>query len=131
MQQDYESFREAGGSVGVITMGTPEQVSIFQDRLKLSFPCFADPKRSAYAAFGIPQGSINQIAGPAVWARSTLALLRHGGGMPIGDPRQLHAAFVVDGGGVIRFAHYPHNSADLPQHADMVSTIGRLANREE
>lgn len=123
VRRDYEKFREAGGDVAVVTMGTPEQVVAFRMRLDLPFECFADPDRDAYRAFGLEQGSLRKVAGLAVWARSFRALLRHGGGMPVGDPMQMPGAFVIDSRGVLQFVHYPRNSADQPCHDDMLQAI--------
>ena len=123
MRRDYNRFRDAGGEVAAITMGTPEQAAAFRDRHKLPFHCLSDPQRVAYEAFGIGRATIRQVAGPLVWLRSAWALVRHGGGAPIGDPLQLHAAFIVDCSGVIRFARYPRHSADLPAHDEMIATI--------
>ena len=110
----------------MITMGTPEQAAAFRERLELPFPCFADPERAAYKAFGIPRASLGQLAGPAVWIRGGRALWRHGGGLPVGDPRQLHAAFVIDTHGGVRFVHYPRHAADLPSHHAMIAVIAQL-----
>lgn len=123
MREDYECFRQAGGEVAVVTMGTPDQMAEFRKRLDLPFACFADPGRIAYQAFELAKGSIGKVAGMAVWKKSFMALLRHGGGLPVGDPMQMPGAFVIDSAGVIQFAHYPRNSADHPSHESMIKTV--------
>jgi peroxiredoxin len=128
VRKDYESFRQAGGDVAAVTMGTPDQVTEFRKRLDLPFDCFADSGRIAYQAFGLAKGSIGKIAGVAVWKQSFKALLRHGGGIPIGDPMQMPGTFVIDSTGVIQFAHYPRNSADHPSHEVMIKAIRHRVN---
>lgn len=123
MRRDYEKFRSAGLDVAAVTMGTPQQAAGFQRRMELPFACFADPHQMAYKAFGVPRGSLAQIAGPAIWGRSLKSLIRWGAGRPVGDPFQLHGAFVVDRDGVIRFIHRPADSADLPNHDDMITAV--------
>ena len=123
MRDDYPRFQTAGGDVVVVTMGTPDQTAAFRDRNRLPFVCLADPERLAYRAFGVPRGTLNQVAGPTVWAGGLKALVRAGVGKPIGDVLQLHGTFVIDTGGVIRFAHLPKHSADRPTNGTLIKQL--------
>ena len=125
VRNDYQRFRDAGGDVAVVTMGTVEQAAAFRNRNRLPFACLSDPKRIAYEAFGVPRGSIMQVAGPAVWAGGLKAMLRAGVGKPVGDVLQLQGSFVVDTKGVVRYIHLPKHSADQPTNDEL---IGELRN---
>lgn len=123
--RDLPRFQAAGGGAAAVTMGSPEQASAFRQRLALPFPVLADPDRQAYRAFRLDLGSVAQIAGPRVWLRGIKAVFRGGAGKPVGDVRQMPGAFVVDGEGAIRFAHYAKHSADYPSHEQIVQALAK------
>ena len=124
----YPEFQDAGGDVVVVTMGSPEQVAAFRQRLSLPFPCLADPDRQAYEAFGVPRGTINQVAGVSVWGAGIKALARGGLGKPVGDVQQLHGSFVIDRDGTIVYRRLPHNSADRPTNEELIEALRSVKN---
>ncbi len=131
MRKDQQRFEQAGGRVGVVTMGTPEQAAAFRQRRELTFPCLADPDREAYRAFGLGRGTLGQIAGPAVWGAGIKALARGGIGVPVGDTMQMPGAFIIDREGVVRWVHYPANQAERPSHEAMLEVLRSLQSREQ
>ncbi|MBP86709.1 MAG: hypothetical protein CMJ64_08335 [Planctomycetaceae bacterium] len=123
VREEYERFLEAGGDVAVVTMGTSEQTAAFRERNQLPFICLADPKRVAYEAFGVPRGTVAQVAGPAVWGGGLKAVLRAGIGKPVGDVLQLHGSFIIDRDGIVRFFHLPKNSVDRPTNEELIAQL--------
>lgn len=126
MREGYDQFLQAGGDVAIVTMGTVEQTAAFRARNQLPFTCLADPERVAYKAFGVPIGTVGQIAGPTVWSGGLKAILRAGIGKPVGDVLQLHASFVIDREGIIRFVHLPRHSADRPTNGELIAPLQLL-----
>lgn len=116
-------MEQAGGQVVAITMGTPAQAARFREAMQLPFPCLSDAERRAYRAYGVPLASVAQIAGLEVWAPGLRALVRGGFGRPIGDVRQLQAAFLVDTSGTVRHAHRGRNSADVPDPQTLLAWL--------
>lgn len=128
VRNDYDRFLDVGGDVAVITMGNVEQTAHFRTRNNLPFPCFADPNRIAYEAFGVPRASVWQVAGPAVWAGGLKATLRAGVGKPVGDVLQLHGTFIVDVQGAIRYLFIPEHSADQPTNDDLIGQLKQISS---
>ena len=98
----------------------------FRERHKLPFHCLADADQAAYHAFELSRGGLSQIAGPKVWLAGLKSMLKAGIGKPVGDVRQMPGSFVIDSGGVIRFAHHPHHSSEYPSHDEMIRQIQSL-----
>lgn len=131
VRDDYARFVDAGGDVAVVTMGSPEQTAAFRERNQLPFVCLADPDRKAYTAFHVPRGTTAQVLGPGVWGGGLKAVLRAGVGKPIGDVMQLHASFVVDTEGIVRYAHLPKNSADRPTNDELITALEPFSRSHE
>ena len=126
MRDEYPRFQKAGGEVAVVTMAEPEQAAAFRSRYELPFRLLADPQRQAYRAFGLQRGNVWKVAGPAIWAAGLKSFVRHGAGMPVGDPFQLAGTFVIDREGVICHVHYAANSADRPPNAELIAALEAL-----
>ena len=129
MRDDRERFEAAGANVVLIGLGAPEQAERFCVRWRLRFDCLTSPDRSAHRAFGLRRGTLNQLAGPRVW----LPWLRNQvtgkpqGRFGQGDVAQLPGTFVVDTGGIVRFAHVGRRSSHYPPNYDVLATLGSLA----
>jgi len=119
-------MKQAGGELLLVTMGTPEQAAEFRAGIKSELTFAADPQREVFRAYGLQQGTAKQVIGPKVWASLFKGLVRAGAGKPIGDIWQMPGAFVIDRGGVIRYAHYPSNQAEHPSHDEIVSVLQSL-----
>jgi peroxiredoxin len=104
-------------------MATPQQAAAFRQQYELPFPVLADPQREAYQAFRLARGTLGQVAGPRMWLAGLKATLRGGVGRPSGDVWQMPGAFVIDREGIVRFAHYPSHTGDLPSHEAMLRAI--------
>ena len=127
MREDYPRIEQAGGELFVVTMGTVRQTAAFRQRLKARFVFLADPQQKVYAAYGLDRGTLLQIAGPKVWLPAIRAIARGGAGKAVGDIWQMPGAFVIDREGRVRYAHYPTNQADRPNHNEIVRTLESLS----
>jgi hypothetical protein len=77
-------------------MGPPEEGEAFFAERWPEARAVSDETRILYAAFGLQRGSMGQLFGPRVWwAGLKAALLGHGIGAPVGDPRMLSGWFLV------------------------------------
>lgn len=114
--------------MAVIGLGSPKQAAAFCERRRVPFACLTSPDGSAHHAYGLRRGSLNQVAGPRVWApwlRNTLAGNRQGR-FGQGDPAQLPGTFLVDTGGVIRYAHVGRRSDDVPPNEEVLAAVASV-----
>jgi alkyl-hydroperoxide reductase/thiol specific antioxidant family protein len=115
----------------LIGLGTPDQAASFCAGRLVHFSCVTSPDRSAHRAYGLRRGTVNQVTGPRVWGpwlRNQVKGL-HQGGFGQGDVAQLSGTFVVDAGGVVRFAYRGQRSSDNPPNDEVVAAVA-LAARE-
>ena len=115
LRQCYPNFVERGANVVVIGQGSPAQAQHFTMIYRLPFPVLADPRREAYAAWGLGEGTWGELAKPSVGVHMMQQAAR--GNFPgIGDHvrglvgagaslKQFGGTFVVDRDGMIRYAH--------------------------
>ncbi len=124
-----ERIRLAGGQVVLIGMGTPQEAAEFARSQDVPFPVYSDADRSAYRAYGLPEGSVGQLAGPRVIAASLRAVADGAGvGKSVGNRRQLPGTYIVDSAGVIRFAKPAAHAGDV---ATVQEVLHQLSTRME
>jgi peroxiredoxin len=114
LREAHSEFERRGASVAAVTQGTPSSTASLCGRHQVSFRCFADPTRQAYAAFGLGRGSVAQVMGPQVLLKATLSAMRGNVGLPGGDIFQMPGTFVIDRDGIIRLAYRSDDISDLP-----------------
>lgn len=127
MRADEPRFRQAGGSVALVTMGPVATAARFREHFQLTFPVLTDADQAAYRAFGVGRGGLREIMGVQTWLPGLKALFRGGIGVPRGDVQQLPAAAVVDGRGIVRFSHQSKDSTDHPSHDQMIAAVRAAA----
>ena len=120
-------FAEAGATLVVVGQGMPKQTDEFARSLQIPYPVLADPERTAYAAYGLVEGGARAFLNPA----SGRAYLRSfvsgaGGGRPVGNPRELGGAFVVDRSGTVRFAHPARYAGDTPTTGKLLDAVAAV-----
>jgi peroxiredoxin len=131
LRDDRGRFAAAGAAVALIGLGRPEHAASFCQQRDVPFACLTSPDRSAHLAYGLRRGSLNQVAGPAIWLpwlRNELTGKRQGR-FGQGDPAQLPGTFVVGSDGVIRFAHRGRRSSDIPPNEEVLAALGRIPGR--
>jgi peroxiredoxin len=126
LRDDRERFQTAGAAVVLIGLGRPEHAEAFCDRRRTPFVCLTSPDRSAHIAFGLRRGTLNDVAGPAIWLpwlRNELTGKRQGR-FGQGDAAQLPGTFVVGTDGVVRYAHRGRRSSDLAPNEEVLVALG-------
>ena len=80
---------------------------------------FSDPQGELYAKYHLGRGGLRQILGPRVLWRALRALFKgHGVGRPVGDPRRMPGAFLLDQGAIKR-AFRPDTVSDRPDYEEL------------
>ena len=83
--------------------------------LRLPFPLLSDLERAAYKAYGLRKGSLWSIFGPkTIWEYVKLIVRGRLFRGIQADPFQLGGDFVIDGRGIVRYAHRSEGPADRP-----------------
>lgn len=128
--QKAEAFDEADASVVLIGQGTAGQAMGFTGPRRVPFEMLVDPDRSAYRAFGLDEGGPAQLLAPAAvvsWVGVQVRGEGRQGGLHGGSLAQMPGTFVVDTGGVVRFAHRNRHQADDPDLGAVLAAC-RLAS---
>jgi peroxiredoxin len=129
LRDDRERFEQAGAEVVLIGLGRPDQAALFCHRGGVPFACLTSPDRSAHRAYGLRRGTLNQVTGPRMWGpwlRNQVKGLRQGR-FGQGDVAQLSGTFVVDAGGVVRYAYRGQRSSDNPPNREVVAAVALAA----
>lgn len=129
MKARQRRFDELGALVLVVTFDDLEAAGYYRSALELPYPVASDPTREAYRDYGLARGSTFQVWHPrTLWHYAKLVL---GKGMklqhPTGDAdlSQLGGDFVIDGAGLIRFAHRSLRPDDRPAVDDLLEALER------
>lgn len=131
MRHEQAEYVRRGATIGLVTVGNPEETSRFcEDRmLDGPFVCLSDPEKRAYGLYGLSRSNAKELLfSPHLYARGLQAALHgHFVGMPKGDPFQMPGVFIVDEGGWVRFAHRHRDAADNPSNTILLTTLDRIA----
>jgi peroxiredoxin len=124
LRHRYEEFRAAGAEVAVISFAQRRATEHYARDLRIPFQLLSDPERAAYIAYGLRKGGLWSIFGPkTVWEYVKLiARGRLFRGIQA-DPFQLGGDFVIDGRGIVRFAHRSEDPADRPTMDRLLQAI--------
>ena len=122
---------EAGASVHLIGQGEPERTAAVAEERGYPTPVWCDPDRSAYAAYGVLQGTPPQVLHDFAWHAGDEALAeavgrttRHGTERAlVDDTWQLPGEFVVGRDGRIALAHRAQFCEDFPPTAVLMGAI--------
>jgi hypothetical protein len=105
-----------------------ERVRFFLEDVDFAWPVIVDESRDLYRAYGLERGGWRQV-----WlSRRTLG--HYAGAFvrgriprrPTGDTLQLGGDFLIDGEGIVRFAHSSVEPADRPSVSEIRAAIARL-----
>jgi len=112
-----------------VTTGTAADTRAFCIRHQVPFPCLVDlPGEPGYAAFGLEKASLRRLLGPSL-TYSLWTVVRRAREVSIprsGDVFQMSGTFVIDGGGMVRFAHRSRYPTDHPADEDIWSCLDHL-----
>ena len=123
-----EAGSQGGLAVAIVTMGKPEDAGAFCQRERLSFQCLSDPSRSAYRAYGLRRGTLNEVMGPEPMLGYMRAAMKGNfARVPVGDIYQLGGVFLIGTDGRLHYAHYPRHAGDHPLRGEIARAVGRLS----
>ncbi len=124
LRHSYPAFRELNAEVLAIAAVGLKPLTAFARELELPFPVLSDVTGEAYFAFGLGRGMVIRsrtllAAARLVWRAKRLY-------RPIGDVMQIGGDFIVDGMGIVRFAHSSEDPTDRPEVAELLRLMGDL-----
>ena len=130
LRDDRERFEEAGAAITLVGLGPHTRAAMFCDDKHVPFECLSDPTQEAYRAYGLERGRTGQIFSPRIYLRYAQALLTSDVDVAKAsgdDWRQMPGTFVIDRGGVVRFAHRNRDVADNPSNDAVLEALASLA----
>lgn len=126
LRDDHARFEEAGATISLIGLGPHTRALVFCDERHVPFECLSDPSQDAYRAYGLDRGSNRQLFGPQLILRYAKALLTKDvevAKLSGDDYRQMPGVFVIDRGGIVRYAHRNTDVADNPPNDELLDAI--------
>ena len=104
----YDEIRAHGAEVVAIIPTDDINAGRFARGLRLPYQVLCDPARRAFAAFGLFEAAIGDLARPEVLIRTARQFAR--GDIPLVNPlssslTQLGGVFIVDTQGIVRLGH--------------------------
>jgi len=134
LRADRERFVERRATVVLIGQGSPEEGARFCDEKQVSFDCVLDTEGWVYSDYGLGRGSLGQVFGPSVIApflRANLHPETRQRGLKGGSMMQMPGTFVVDSGGIVRFAHRNRTISDSPRNEHLLEVLAELGRAQE
>jgi peroxiredoxin len=140
LRAEYDAYVALGATVAVIGQGEPERSAAYKERHGLPCTVLCDPERSAYAAYGLVEGSPEHVVYDApeeLLRRSFAAGLdladarRESDRRLVDSPWQLPGEFVVDRAGSIRLAYRYQYCEDFPDPRVLVAALTLAQPRKE
>lgn len=132
LKEGYGKITEAGGQALAVLQSDPAGVAAQAGVRELPFQIICDPHRKLYKAFEIaPAASKNELGGGDTAKKvrdAKMAGFAHGAYE--GDELQLPAVFILDRDGIIRFAHYGKNAADLPSVDELAGLLKKISDAQ-
>jgi len=124
LRDAHRDFAARGYDVVAVGQGSGSRSAAFRRDNDLPFVVLGDPERSAYAAFGLDRGSLLDMLRPSLVVAGVKATL--GGarqGKTEGDPAQMPGTFLIDRGGIVRYAHPGGHAGDIPSARELLRAI--------
>lgn len=130
LEKEYAALKASGVQVIAIGQGTPEQTGEFCAGRGFSFDVLSDSGSSTYAAYGLGNGTLNQLFGAAVWMRGVEAVFKgHFIGKLVGNGFQMPGVFAVGTDGRITAAHYFEHAGDIPDAVEMAQSASDVETK--
>jgi hypothetical protein len=116
-------------SIVFFYQGTPTEGRAFLRRYWPGVRAVADPETVLYEGFGLEQGSLRQMLGPAVWAAQRGARAKgHRNGERSGDIWRMPGLFLVRDQHV-RWAYEYSHAGDHPDYSRLSEITRELGHR--
>jgi peroxiredoxin len=100
----YDEFRRQGVEVATISVDSHHSHRVWAEQLTIRYPMLSDFNREFLQAYGVPERSVG--------------LLRH---------VSTRSAFLVDAGGIVRYAWYQPPEGSLPPVEELLTAARELA----
>jgi peroxiredoxin len=130
LQNEVQSFRDAGAHIVAVAQGEPERNSEVAKRRRYPFEILSDPSRSLYEKYGLLEGTPAQILHDFAWVPgdnqtgSKMMDSRRGSERSVVDsPWQLPGEFVVSKKGVLFLTHRYQYCEDFPPKTVILGAI--------
>ncbi len=122
MELHREEIEAAGLRIVALGLGEPKHARQFGDKLAPNVDCLTNEEPTLHAAFGIERGNILRLMAPdAIRAGARAAARGHSQGQATGDAQRLPGTFIIDRGGIVRYAYYGKFAGDQPELAELVA----------
>ena len=113
------NLSQAGITTAVVTQAAPDETAAFCAEFAPGLTCLADPKRKAYAAYGLGRGSLRQTLLSLRVFRANARVQARKGWTPQLPPRGQDALlmsgiFIIGSDGRVRLPYYYDDIADHP-----------------
>ena len=113
LRDNAAALEQAGLSIVVLTPDRPSRARKFVEEYRVPFPTLTDPKRNAYRAYGLMEGSIGQLINTKIFTDGVRATLNGTfPRKPTSAPRQLPGTAIVDASGRLLHLHHARDAAD-------------------
>jgi peroxiredoxin len=130
LRDNAAALDEAGLSVVLITPDRASRARKFVEEYRVPFPTVTDPKRNAYRAYGLTDGSLGQLVNPHIIARGAKATLSGTfPNRPSSAPRQLPGTAIVDSAGRLLHLHHARDAADHLTSSELIELARGMAER--
>lgn len=105
-----------------------ERVRWYLEDVDFGWPVLADPERTLYAAYGLRRGSFARVwlSPRTLWFYASQLARGRVARRPRADTLQLGGDFIIDGGGIVRFAHSSVEPADRPPVEEMLNVLRKV-----
>ncbi|MFP3854841.1 MAG: SelL-related redox protein [Anaerolineales bacterium] len=124
-----KAFKEKGVRIVVVSFtANLEWAERWLEETCQAFPMLLDPERDLYESFGLER-SLLRAWNPRTLLRYAREILRGRELKGIqGDSAQLGGDFLVDEGGILRFAYKSHDPTDRPSVEELLLALDELEN---
>jgi peroxiredoxin len=132
MRNHAPEIDRAGLRVVLIAPARPDAAAAFVEQFSLPFPLLCDPRREAYRAYGLTDGTVGQLINPRIVVRGATTLLR---GTMHGKPetrvsRQLPGTAIVDTDGTLRLMHVARDAVDHLNTRQLLEAVERVRRQD-
>ena len=120
-----DEFRDAGANLVLIGQRTPQHAAEFRRRQHLDLTILADDKRETYAIAGTKVGTVGELIGPKVVARSLVATAKTGKvqSKTDGHTAQLGGTLVIAPDGRVTWSHIAHDASDNASPEEILEAV--------
>jgi peroxiredoxin len=125
----YPELQKLGAEVLVVSFAAPSRVAAYLAKYPQPFPVVSDPTLAAYKAFALDRTPVRTMFRLGVIGRYLRLIFR--GWLPKKpgageDILQLGGDFLLDAGGIVRYAHPSAEPTDRPSAAKLLEEAGKL-----